>query len=142
MQQLTAELEELLVTETPGRAARLGLGEPAYDLALVWNEAGFALPPIVAVGVESERVSLAPDGLESAPAEKACFATGLLDFDATGGRIVDLSLTLASILPWEAQIELLVRAASRLARVDWPSYLPVTDDFNVYACDMWGNVSP
>ena len=98
-----------------------------------------ALPPAVAVSVESERVRLTPTGGERAPGEKACFAKGHFDFDASGGRIVDLSLTLASILPWEAQMELIARVARRLARIDWSAYLPVTDDFSVYVCDMWGN---
>jgi hypothetical protein len=141
LEQLATELEELLVTEVPARASRLGLGEPAYDLALVWNDAGRVLPPAVAVGVASERTRLAPEGLERAPCEKACFASGPFDFDTTGSRIMDLSLTLESILPWDNRIALLQRVARRLAALDWRSHLPVTEDFQVYACDMWGDTA-
>ncbi|MEB2311278.1 MAG: hypothetical protein OZ921_01800 [Sorangiineae bacterium] len=145
---LSAVVRERLIESVPELVGCLALEEPAFAVLLVSDaEDGGSLPPLLAVGLASERAAwLREHGTRARehawnPASYRHFDVPALTFDApellaAGQLLGELFRSRAS--PERSVRKLLDEVAADLNRAAWPPHFPRTDDFVVFATDLEG----
>lgn len=142
--ELAPRIEAKLVDLVPRAVKALRLREPAYAVVLAYDgEGNDMLPPVIGVGLESERNRwIAERGRDARwmiwnPAEYRHYARGPLDLrDAALARLTNkANQNIALNDRWAAGRRIIDRAAASLRRIDWSKLVPVTADFTVYAVD-------
>ena len=143
MRTLLKRCEDHIVAAIPPVVKALRLKEPAYCVALSFDEENDLLPPTVSVGVQSERenwfrtkAAEAPDYIWN-PAEFKHFDV----CDLAGNEAAAEDFRMLNQLMDEEETEeqvltMLLKASRRLAAHDWGKAMPVTDDFVVYSVDL------
>lgn len=140
------EMGRLLVGAIPELVGRLGVAkaDPAFGLLLAYDAESptSVLPPMLGIGLESERARWAKRARRSAeelwaPDALASFQDERLDFDE---RVTTLGREIGQHLRKKATTEparkLLVEVAKALCARDWSKTFPVTKDFVVYPLDL------
>lgn len=129
--RVAAMLEE----RVPQAVARAGIAEPAYCLALAYDDVSCV--PVLGLGLESER---RPGEDPWNPAEFEHFdieASALHDpVFRDEADLFDQEIALAG--EWHRIRDLLLDVARELDGYDWPAVVPVTADFLVYPVDLEG----
>ncbi len=132
-------VEQALVNAVPQVVEEMGISEPACFVALVYEEGQDGnLPPIVGVGLESERLKLKQSNGEIwNPAEYSTFSTEREQI--RDSELLSLCEKFENQIvreeKWSALTKVLDNVATRLMDVNWQAIIPVTDDFVVYSCD-------
>ncbi|WP_204072268.1 hypothetical protein [Planotetraspora phitsanulokensis] len=129
-------VREELLTQIPRSVRALAVDEPAYCVALVYEDPLDPADVLVNVGLERDRVRLAGDSDPEdvwSPADMAHETP--VDVRAVAGtaRLLAQELTLSRS---DRGGELLCEVARSLGAVDWSAILPITEDFVVYAVDL------
>lgn len=146
---LARALERLLVELVPRVVARAAITEPAYGVALVFDDDGTPLPPELAVGLERQRLAWIAAHREGAqaylwsPEDFERFDDGTLALD-DAALLAAAKAYLGRLDPdvLEARaVALLARVARRLQALDWRGLLPVTEDFVVAPVRLSGGIA-
>jgi hypothetical protein len=143
---LMAKVRKRLIDEIPVAVRRAGIKEPAYCLALAYDEGGEELPPVLGVGIERERRRVRETRSKEAkellwePQQFSRFGGKALRLDDAAlaedcRRLLQFALMKEAL--WVPQ-KLLNGVAKALNRRQWDRVLPTTDDFIVYAINFDG----
>lgn len=132
--QTAALVHRLLVEHIPLLVKGAGVTEPAFCVALVYDGGEPAAPPLIGVGLDSERRKIGPSDAWL-PAEWAHYETDALQF--TDAELLKACRLLNDQLAEKAApIRKLFNAvAAELNTIPWHQNLPVTDDFLIVAVD-------
>jgi hypothetical protein len=145
VKSLLATVKERLIKLIPETMAKAGVAEPIYAIALAYDgEGNGVLPPILGVGLESERERwIAEHGNDADeyiwnPAEWENYQMSNLEInDDKFVEACDLVTTALAERTSEAPaIKMLVEVCSELNRTAWPSDIKRTDDFVIYPVDF------
>ena len=132
--QTSALLHRLLVEQIPALVHRAGITEPAFCVALVYDRGEPAAPPLIGIGLDSERQRLGPSGTWL-PAEWAHYEIDALQFNDPE-LLKTCRLLNDQLAGKAAPVRKLFNAvAAELNTVPWDQKLPVTADFVVVAVD-------
>lgn len=142
---LLEKVRASLVKLVPETVRTAGIREPIYCVALAYDgEGNGALPPILGVGLQSERQSWLGEHGKNAtdyicnPAEWENYETSALEInDDDFVEACDLATTALATRASEAPaVKMLIQACAELNRIDWPSEIHRTEDFLVYPVDF------
>lgn len=126
-----------LVTQIPHAVGALALVEPAYCVALVYDNPYDPASVTVHIGLEEDRLAFLSEDVENdvlwSPADMARSNEVNLAAVAGTARLLAQELTLAGSA---ASRDILCAVARTLSERDWSTVLPTTDDFVVYAIDV------
>jgi hypothetical protein len=145
VRSLKETIRNRLLALVPRVVAGTGIKEPIYCIALAYdNEGNDALPPVVGIGLESERQKWRAGHGKSAgqwiwnPAEFQHYEKPYtqLDDDALEEACDYWNGKLAENASFSPAIKLLVEVATELNQVPWPAQVKRTADFVVYAVDF------
>ena len=147
LERLSQGVRRALLEAIPRAVRGARVREPAYCLALAYDEAGDELPPALGIGLERERRALLAKGATDArqrlwdPARFSRYRRGAVKLTAPGlsgacEKLLQYALMGEAL--WVPQ-RLLNDVAAALNRRTWRGVLPTTDDFVVYAVNFDGD---
>lgn len=148
VKKLVETIQQRLLVLIPEIVAECKLKETVYCVGIIYDDEGNdALPPDIAIGLESERSRWLKEHGKAArdflwnPAEFKHYPVGVGKLaedeklaEACGYLNTHLSDT-GSITP---AAKLLIEVATELNSMEWPKALKRTEDFIVYAVDLEG----
>jgi len=147
IKSLKATVRKRLMELIPELVSAAAIPEPIYCVALAYDDEGNdALPPIIGIGMESERQRWVAEHGKRAkdyvwnPAEFQHYErseTQVLD-DELEEACDYLNSKWAEAGTGTAAAKLLIEIAALLNQVDWPSFIQRTSDFVVYAVGLEG----
>jgi hypothetical protein len=144
---LKATIRERLELLVPQVVANARINEPIYCVALGYDgEGNDVLPPLIAIGIESERQKWL--GEHSSDAKHMIWnPADFFHFEKPHTQLEDevleeacdlLNTYLAERDSLSPAVKLLIEVAAQLNRATWPSTVKRTPDFVVYAVDFEG----
>ncbi len=145
VKSLKETIQDRLLPLVPQVVASTKISEPIYCVALAYDgEDNDALPPLIGIGLESEREHwLAEHGKDAwqwiwNPAEFNHYekAHTQLDDDTLEEACDLLNSSLAERASSAPAVKLIVEVATALNQVTWPAQVKRTSDFVVYAVDF------
>jgi len=145
LKSLKATVRSRLVALTPQLVLSTGIREPIYCVSLAYdNEGNDPLPPLIGIGLESERVAWKAQYGNKArdfiwnPAEFTHFEKPYtqLEDEALEEACDYLNSKAAETGSAASAIKLLLEVATELNNLNWPEEILRTPDFVVYAVDL------
>jgi hypothetical protein len=148
LESLGETIRTRLMERIPKVIAKAKVREPAYCIVLAYDAANDELPPMIGVGLESERQRwVASKGAKAAsslmwnPAEFLRYEDGTLSLN--DDELTEACQTFCQIAlsksDLHSAVRLLCNVAGELGRRDWRGSLRVTDDFVVFPVDLEGD---